>query len=811
MSQTRGPVRSGNHRTDALRRAALLERNRQPREALQGYAAVLKLQPRNEAALLGAARCAMLAGDAHASKSYWRQLAALDPQRKLVGGAYAAALLRSGDLEEAEQEAATVVAAAPDDVDLKNMLGVIQKRRGKAKDAVKTFQEGAERDEQNHSSWYNLGNTLLGLGEAQEAVEPLRRAFELKPDDSETARLLGQAFAATDAAARAKHFFDLAERFDPQNQRVNASRIALLERLGGNDDEILAEFAKLIEKNPENLEYLHNKARFLERRSRFVEAENAYRALLDRDPNDVESIIQLGHMLGFCLRRYEEANALLRRALELNPADPRCLSSLCKSLIDSRYGVESDHIEEAGRVAIKLLNCGADLTPYASTLSGLFLRLADYDSLARLGDSSKLMAFWVDRLNVGALHGQLGRVTTDAERLELVEFHRRWGRKIAARAARLPITRHARPPKRGKIRIGFMSSDLRDHPVAYFAMPIFDHYDRDRFEVYCYSFYPSAADRVQSHIAKNVACFRSMVQATDQEIAQQIHDDDLDILIELGGSTRFNRLEVMAYHAAPIQVSWLGYPHSAGIEQIDRILVDPYLMPENPELLIEKPFEVPESWVVLGQLGFRAVPIEPDLPEDRAGFLTFGTMNNPYKYTPELFRLWSQCLQRVADSRFLFVRPEAGAASFRANICKEFSKHGVVAERILFESIRGKHLPHYNRIDIALDTAPHTGGTTTCESLWMGVPTVTLVGPAFFERLSYSNLSNAGLGDLCAFTPEQYVDIAEALGWDKARRLDLRQNLRQRLRSTPLGDAQRWVRNFENTVKSVVEAAESVA
>jgi predicted O-linked N-acetylglucosamine transferase (SPINDLY family) len=345
-----------------------------------------------------------------------------------------------------------------------------------------------------------------------------------------------------------------------------------------------------------------------------------------------------------------------------------------------------------------------------------------------------------------------------------------------------------------------MSSDLRDHPVAYFALPIIEHYDRDRFEFVCYSFYPAPPDRVQSFMQQRVLNFRSMLQATDMEIAQQIADDELDILFELGGSTRYNRLEVLAYRAAPLQASWLGYPHSAGIGAIDYILVDPYLKPDDPELLVEKPFVMPESWVCLGRLGFREEPIEAGIPEERAGALTFGTMNNPYKYTPELFALWAEVMNGVPGSRFLFVRPEAGAPTFRANIAREFAKHGVSEDRLLFESVRGKHMRHYNRIDIALDSAPHTGGTTTCETLWMGCPTVTLVGEAFFERLSYSNLSNAGLGDLCGFTREQYVEIAVDLAKDRARRLDLRQNLRDRLRTSPLGDAQRWVKNFELTI-----------
>jgi predicted O-linked N-acetylglucosamine transferase (SPINDLY family) len=358
-----------------------------------------------------------------------------------------------------------------------------------------------------------------------------------------------------------------------------------------------------------------------------------------------------------------------------------------------------------------------------------------------------------------------------------------------------------------KIRIGFMSSDLRDHPVAYFALPIFEHYDPARFELYCYSFYPSLPDKVQALIQGKSAAFRSMLQATDQEIAQTIANDRLDLLIELGGSTRYNRLEVLGYRMAPVQMSWLGYPHSAGIGSIDYILVDPYIKPDDESLLIEKPFVMPQSWVCLGRLGFRDQEILSGVPQDRSGHITFGTMNNPYKYTAELFAVWAQVMNRVPGSHFLFVRPEADAPSFRANVRAQFARHGVGADRIEFEAVRGHHLPHYNRIDIALDTAPHTGGTTTCETLWMGCPTVTLVGPQFFERLSYSNLSNAGLGDLCAFTPAQYADIAVALAKDYARRLDLRQNLRARLRTSPLGDAPGWVRNFQATVEKNLDLA----
>jgi protein O-GlcNAc transferase len=169
-----------------------------------------------------------------------------------------------------------------------------------------------------------------------------------------------------------------------------------------------------------------------------------------------------------------------------------------------------------------------------------------------------------------------------------------------------------------------------------------------------------------------------------------------------------------------------------------------------------------------------------------------------------MIALWAAAMLQVPDSRFLFVRPEGGTAIFRDNLARAFARHGIGADRLEYLPIRGQHLQHYNRIDICLDTAPHTGGTTTCETIWMGVPTVTLVGPAFFERLSYSNLSNAGLGDLCTFTADDYVRAAVGLAQDRDRRRALRHGLRDQIRHHPLGQGDRFVAHFQQQIEAVL-------
>jgi len=258
----------------------------------------------------------------------------------------------------------------------------------------------------------------------------------------------------------------------------------------------------------------------------------------------------------------------------------------------------------------------------------------------------------------------------------------------------------------------------------------------------------------------------------------------------------------MAHRPARLGASWLGYPHSAGLAEIDLILTDPYICPDDPRLLIERPFEMPETWVTLSRM-FAEVPITDGTPQQRKGHLTFGTANNPYKYTVACLDAWAAVLRQVPGSRFVFLRPEAGSARFRSNARAAFARRDVDPDRLEFIGVRGTHMPHYNEIDIALDTLPHVGGTTTCEALWMGVPSVSLVGPGFPERLSYSNLSNAGQGDLAVFTPQDYVARAVELSADPARRAAFRRSARDVIRAHPLGQPERFTRAFFDLAQKV--------
>jgi protein O-GlcNAc transferase len=671
---------------------------------------------------------------------------------------------------------------------------VLHRQRGDFTRARHYLERAAELDPDSETAWINLGNVHLDMEAADDAVEAYARGLAVAPERSDTLRLLGNALSRAGRDAEAMVRLNEAVAAGVPGALRDRARAHYT---AGRVDRALADLDTVTDARPDDVEARLIKAQMLRLSGHARQAAALLRELLAQAPENPDVHLSLADAL-LSEERREAANEHYARAVALRPDDANAEGKLCWSLLNSRYGSEAEHIAAAAAIARRIVARGVPHPPSAHAVQSALLRVADLETMgafdALFPDRRVLLDYWVRRNVVGALHAQLGRVQTMQDRLTLIDCHREWGERYEAKPVPL---RTVRPLLGPRIRVGFVSSDLRHHPVSYFALPIFDHYDRDRFEFFAYSFNPGAPDAVQRRIASKIAGFRRMPNMPEQDIARRIADDGLDILFELGGSTHLNRLEVMAHQPAPVQVSWLGYPHSSGLSRIGYILVDPYLKPPDKRLLLERPFEMPASWVTLGPLGFINHPILPGLPEERAGQLTFGTMNNPYKYAPESIALWARVLHRVPGSRFLMVRPEAGVALFRDNMARAFARHGIPADRLAYAAVRGQHMAHYNDIDIALDTLPQTGGTTTCECLWMGVPTVSLVGPAFFERLSFSNLANTGLRDLAVDTPDAYVDTAVALAADVERRRALRHGLRETIRQSPLGDARGWVRDFE--------------
>ena len=713
---------------------------------------------------------------------------------------FGAILVRDRDYAQAESVGRRAVERHPRDPELWNILGVALRRLKRYPEAIEALEKAARLSPRSDAIQQNLGNVFNDARDAR-AIKVFSQLVRSAPSNAEHQRQLGRA-----------HWF--AKDFDKAIQRLNlATRMkpdmadAWLDLSAAASDargpvEGLEALDRGLKACPGDARLQEARLSMLRRSGRMREAEQLMLDMLKVTPDAA----WLHFQLAGALTDYDRAraNEHFRRAIELAPDNVDYRITYAESLGRDRTGDEGGNLETAYRTMVEVLD-QAELTPgNLKVIYELLVRVADYDRLEALGSFSKVGRTWAEAGRHTALMAHLARVRTEEDRLELVEQHRIWGRLADAAAVRRPITHPAPRAPGGKIRVGYMSSDLRGHPVAYFALPLFEHYDRSRFEVFCYSWYQGEEDPTQKQISQWVDGFRWHKDITDREAAQLIADDNLDMLFELGATTHMNKLSVMSYRPAPRQASWVGYPHSAGPETIDYLVLDPWMNPPDPRMVIEKPLLLAHTWYAMGERAFREQPaVDPVAPVERNGFITFGTANNPYKYTRETVAAWARAVAGTPGSKFMFVRPEGTTPTFTANIRAVFESQGVSADRVVFETVRGRHLPFYNQMDISLDTFPQTGGTTTCESLWMGVPVVARVGDAVFERMSYSILNNAGLGDLVGRTTDEYVDIAVRLAADPARIGDLRRTLRDRLAASPLRDA----RGFSADWHAMVERA----
>ncbi|PWK59608.1 tetratricopeptide repeat protein [Roseicyclus mahoneyensis] len=748
---------------------------------------------------LAAAAAAQRDGDAARALAAFERARAAGASPKLTAQGHALALSELGRAEEAVAVYRPWFERNRKDVAVWNLMGVLLKRAGRLTKSAEVLEKARRMRPSDISPWHNLGNVLAQMGDHARAAETYRGALRIAPKSAELWRLLGAEELALQRWNEAERSLRTALRITPSDRRALALLVQALHG-AGRPAELDDTLETALAAAPGDDALTVTVARHASRRGNRARALALLERVIARNRTHVDANFLLAHILGDGDRR--GANAALARATEGDPTSFELLDRRIDSLVRSRYDDETAHIEQAYTLSCEMMARFPDrLPPAARTLRTVLMRVMDEDRMAATGDLSDLLPHWLAEGRHSSVHYELGQVTTLEDRIALVDWHRDWGRKVEAAITPLPPVTPALHGAR-KLRVGFMSSDLRHHPVTYFALPLLEGYDPDAVEVFCYSFSEKPADKVQTHLASKVTAFRHWPGRPTPQVAEGIAADGLDILFELGGSTAMNKLEVMAYRPARLGASWLGYPHSAGLSRIDLILTDPWLHPADPRLLIERPFAMPETWVALSRM-FAPTPITDATPEARKGHLTFGTANNPYKYTPFCLDLWAMVLRAVPGSRFVFLRPEAGAPSFVANTRTAFARRDVDPDRLDYIGVRGDHMRHYNEIDIALDTAPHVGGTTTCEALWMGVPTITLVGPGFPERLSYSNLTNAGLGDLAASTPEDYVAAAADLAADPARRLQLRHGLRAQIAANPLGQPDRFARHFYGLARKV--------
>ncbi len=385
---------------------------------------------------------------------------------------------------------------------------------------------------------------------------------------------------------------------------------------------------------------------------------------------------------------------------------------------------------------------------------------------------------------------------------EVAEEHKNWGRTYADPLRPKDISFDYDPDPQRRLRIGYVSGHFWDHAAALFSLPMILAHDRKKFELFFYNngdTHDWATDAFRSVASQ----WHDIATVTDDEVARLIRNDRIDVLIDLCGHIGGNRLLVFARKPAPIQVTYLGYQHSTGIDVMDYRLTDAIADPpgQTDSLYVEKLVRLDPSFFIYRPSDY-APPVAPP-PAEANGYITFGCLNNPGKSGPAVIKLWAELLKALPNSQMLLLGPSRQDADPR--VTRLFEAEGIEGSRILFAGKRSRtaYLKVYDQIDVALDPFPFSGHTTTCDAIWQGVPVVTLAGQTYAGRMSASTLTQARFPQWIAQTPEEYVQIARGVAGDIPSLANLRRNMRDHLTSAPILDAKGFTKSLEGAYRKM--------
>ncbi len=597
------------------------------------------------------------------------------------------------------------------------------------------------------------GNALEDSGELLQAQARYRQAVEKAPGHARAYLNLGIALSAHDDPDGAAAAYERTLAIDPANAfgNYNYARLMLLR---GDLDRAEKLVAASLRARPDFPQALMIQSAVFDAQGRREPAIGALQAALRLEPDAPGNWFNLGSLL----RRQErpdEAEDALRRALEGDPHNQATMSALAIVLRDQGFANEA--LEAVDR---------------AAALGALSWHGRSFELLLTL---------YSDRLSASEVFERHARFGADLEQAHAVRFHHT-GRPLEAGS---------------RLRVGYLSSDLQLHPVTFFLLPVLEHHDRTRVEVFCYSFVRGGGDGMTRRLREVSEHWRDVAALSDTATADAIHADGIDVLVDLCGHTGEPRLSVFAQQPAPVQVSWLGYLNTTGLTRMNHRLTDHRADP--PEIAqaqhTERLHLLPNSlWAYRPMV---REEITPGSPFERAGHLTFGSFNAALKITPAMCRRWAQLLTRVPGSRLLVGNSQSGRK--RAAILRELEAGGVETDRVEFTRRLhlGGYLSLYNKVDIALDSYPYGGGTTTLDALWMGVPVAAALGPASVSRSAASMLAALGLDDWIAPSIDDLVDMVVARAVDREALRALHRDLRPRLQASPLMDVSRFTRDLE--------------
>lgn len=675
--------------------------------------------------------------------------------------------------------------------------------RSEFEQAEQLYRQALVADDANVDAWHCAGVLALQLGQPELALQRLQRAVELGANLGGTHFLLGRAYKAMGMLDFAIASYQRAVTIDPQ---LSDAYVSLGLALKDQDrwEAAVSAYRQAVAINPESVEAHINLANALQVQQQWGEALLHYDTAVVLAPQVAELHYNRGIVFR-ALNRHQEALESFQRACVLDPQHTQAFYNFGTTLL------HLEHAEQAAdclRHVLGMLEQGVErpasgaarATLQMDTLTNLtaaLVRAHDYEQALPLLREIFPRAVDSPVLNELLLL-MLPYRYTKRDAIEAVYWHYR---ELMAPFDVPSLAIAPRVVMPSKLRIGYISADLRDHSVTFFLEPILQHRDRDAFDVVCYSANP-ADDGVTERLKSYVDDWVDVNGIDDEELAQRMVADGIDILVDLSGRTVGNRLGVFLFQPAFLQVSYLGYPTYSGCWKIDYRLTDGVIDPDDDGLDYEQPLRLPGSMFCYRPPA-EAPAVTPP-PVLQRGAMTFGSFNTVQKISPETIALWARILHAVPDSTLLlkansFAREQAAKRTLDA-----LERAGIAPERVRIAAgvpERQAHLAMYGDVDIALDTFPYNGVTTTCEALWMGVPVITACGETHASRAGASILGALGLGECIATSADDYVAAAVALASDTDRLTQLRLQLRATFAASALCDEHNFTRGYEATLR----------
>jgi protein O-GlcNAc transferase len=698
---------------------------------------------------------------------------------------------QAGRLDAARAGYDAVLAIAPDHADAHYYLGMLHHQAGRHDDALRHVIQSVALAPDRAERFSDLGVVALAAGDRDQAISAFRQVVKFSPERADVWGALGDLLRDAGESADALRCYEAAVRAQPDFAEAQLN-LGLLRLSAGDVAGALVAAKSSVRLRPDWPEAHNNLGNVFKASGDLDHAIDAYRKALKLRAEFPTAQNNLGIAL-LAAGSHEVAISTFNALLARNPGHTQARSNLADALRECGRMVEAE-------------------TQYLEALRN------DPDDIVALWNLGNLCwqqgrhadaAGWYARahsvrpadagLHSNLLYARLYDFSLSPE-AQLAQ-HREYSQvhETPLAALRMPHGNESDPDR--KLRIGYVSADFRIHPVAHFLLPILANHDKARFHVTAYA-NQSEEDTLTREIRACVDAWVPCLRMDDVTLAQRIRDDGIDILFDLSGHTAGNRLSVFARRPAPVQITYLSYPGTTGLAAMDYRLTDAIADPPGAEIgYAETLLRLPDSLCC-----YQPAPYMPELEAPahvRNGFVTLASFNNYNKLTDECLALWARILVALPAARMLFAAMPEGAA--RADLQSRMAGLGISPDRLtMLGKLPGPGFVRaMQQADIALDPFPLTGGTTTMETLWMGLPTVVLEGDRFISRVGASFLTTAGMPAFIARTQDDYVKIVKELAQSPDQLVMCRSSMRERLRQSPLLDAPRFTRGLESTLREV--------